>query len=142
MRPLLTLFVPALISACHSPPVAQPGSTADVSQGASLAGKWRASNSGLTVDMTIDQHGDSLAGSGTYTVASNASMGCGGETIPASGPATLSGKLDGSSFAGRMSFAGTWTPPYLGTFIAPDSLNGHFMSIDRGGCPLILVRKR
>ena len=68
-------------------------------------------------------------------------MGCGGETIPASGPVTLSGKLNGSSFEGRMSFAGTWTPPYLGTFIAPDSLNGHFMSVDRGGCPLILLRK-
>ena len=141
MRPLLTLFVPALISACHSSPVAQTGSAADVSQAAALAGKWHASNSGLAVDMTIDQRGDSLAGSGTYTLATNASLGCGGETIPPSGAVTLNGKLGGSSFAGRMSFAGTWTPPYLGTFIAPDSLNGHFMSVDRGGCPLILLRQ-
>jgi len=91
--------------------------------------------------MTIDQHADSLTGSGTYTRADSATIGCGGETIPASGPVTLSGKLNGSSFEGRMSFAGTWTPPYVGTFIAPDSLNGHFMSVDRGGCPLILLRK-
>src|SRR5437762_5078773 len=141
MRPLLTLFVPVVIGACHSSPVVQAGSTAEVSQATSLAGKWRASNSGLAVDVTIDQHGDSLAGSGTYTIATNASIGCGGETIPASGPVTLSGKLNGSSFEGRMSFAGTWTPPYLGTFIAPDSLNGHFMSVDRGGCPLVLLRR-
>jgi hypothetical protein len=141
MRPLLSLFVPALMSACHSSPVTQTASSADVSQAASLTGKWHASSSGLAIDMTIDQHGDSLVGSGTYTVVSNATMGCGGETIPASGPLTLSGKLNGSSFEGRMSFASTWTPPYLGTFFAPDSLNGHFMSVDRGGCTLILVRK-
>jgi len=125
MRPLLTLFVPALMSACHS----------------SLTGNWRASNSGLAIDMTIDQHADSLSGSGTYTRTDSATIGCGGETIPASGPVTLSGKLSGSSFQGRMSFAGVWTPPYLGTFIAPDSLNGHFMSVDRGGCPLTLIKK-
>jgi len=121
----LTLFVPALMSACQS----------------SLTGNWRASNSGLSIDMTIDQHGDSLAGSGTYTRADSATIGCGGETIPLSGPVTLSGKVNGNSFQGRMSFAGTWTPPYLGTFIAPDSLNGHFMSVDRGGCVLNLLRK-
>lgn len=125
MRALLTLCTLALASGCHS----------------SLTGNWRASNSGLTIDMTIDQNADSLTGSGTYTRAESATIGCGGETIPASGPVTLSGKLNGISFEGRMSFAGTWTPPYLGTFIAPDSLNGHFMSVDRGGCPLILLRK-
>jgi len=141
MRAFLTLSTVALLSACHSSPVAQSGSTADVSQAASLTGKWRASNSGLSVEIAIDQHGDSLVGSGAYTVASNASIGCGGETIPASGLVTLSGKLNGTSFGGRMSFASTWTPPYLGTFIAPDSLNGHFMSVDRGGCPFVLLRK-
>ena len=125
MRALLTLSILALVSACHS----------------SLTGNWSASNSGLAIDMRIDQHADSLTGSGTYTLAESATIGCGGETIPASGPVTLSGKLNGSSFEGRMSFAGMWTPPYLGTFIAPDSLNGHFMSVDRGGCPLILLRK-
>jgi hypothetical protein len=125
MRALFTLSILALTSACHS----------------SLAGNWRASNSGLAIDMMIDQHADSLSGSGTYTRTDSATIGCGGETIPASGPVTLSGKLNGSSFEGRMSFAGAWTPPYLGTFIAPDSLNGHFMSVDRGGCPLILLRK-
>jgi len=129
------------MSACHSSPVTQTESSANVSQAGSLAGKWRASNSGLAVDVTIEQHGDSLAGSGTYTRANNATIGCGGETIPASGPLTLSGKLNGKSFEGRMSFAGTWTPPYLGTFVAPDSLNAHFMSIDRGGCPFVLLRQ-
>ena len=125
MRALLTLCILTLTTACHS----------------SLTGNWRASNSGLALDMTIDQHADSLTGSGTYTRADSATIGCGGETIPANGPVTLRGRLNGTSFEGRMSFAGTWTPPYLGTFIAPDSLNGHFMSVDRGGCPLILLRK-
>src|SRR5204863_8169781 len=125
MRTLFILSILALTSACHS----------------SLTGNWRASNSGLAIDMTNNQHADSLTGSGTYTRADSATIGCGGETIPPSGPVTLTGRLNGTSFEGRMSFAGTWTPPYLGTFIAPDSLNGHFMSVDRGGCPLILLRK-
>jgi hypothetical protein len=40
-----------------------------------------------------------------------------------------------------MSFADTWNPPYIALLSSPDSLNGHFMSIDRGGCPLVLVRQ-
>ena len=44
MRALLTLCILTLTSACHS----------------SLSGNWRASNSGLAIDMTIDQHADSL----------------------------------------------------------------------------------
>ncbi|MFN2603167.1 MAG: hypothetical protein ABR582_10475 [Gemmatimonadaceae bacterium] len=128
------------MTACRSAPVTQSDSTSNASEGGRLAGRWYASSSGLSVDLAIEQQADSVSGTGTYTLNSNSSLGCGGETIPRSGAATLNGKLSGTSFQGRMSFASTWTPPYLGTFVSPDSLVGHFMSVDRGGCPLVLTR--
>jgi hypothetical protein len=54
---------------------------------------------------------------------------------------TLSGKLAANDLQSRMTFADTWSPPYIGTRNVPDSIDGHFMSIDRGGCPLALVRQ-
>lgn len=137
----ITLLALTLLIACRSTPVSQSDSAANVSEGSILTGKWNASSPGLSVNIVLEQRGDSLTGTGTYSRASDASLGCGGETIPASGPVTLNGKLNGTAFVGRMSFASTWTPPYLGTFIAPDSINGHFMSVDRGGCPLVLLKQ-
>ncbi len=141
MRRLLTISLLTLFSGCRPAPVAQSDAKSAVSEAAPLTGRWHASNAGLTVDITLDQVGDSVKGTGSYSIAANSSIGCGGETLSASGPVMLSGKLTGNAFDGRMSFAGTWTPPYLGT-IRADSLNGHFMSIDRGGCPLVLLRQR
>ena len=107
-----------------------------------MSGSWRGSNAGLSVTIALQQFGDSITGSGNFQVASNASFGCGGESLPISGSVSLAGQLASGEFQGRMNFAGAWTPPYLGVVIYPDTLNGHFMSIDRGGCPFILVRQR
>jgi hypothetical protein len=107
-----------------------------------LAGRWKGTNAGLTVALTIQQAADSLTGTGTYQAARDANIGCGGETLPASGSVTFGGELISGGFQGRMRFDDTWSPPYLGTLNGPDSLNGHFMSVDRGGCALTLVRQR
>jgi hypothetical protein len=141
MRIPVTTYLLALFAACSSPSVTKTDATSDVSQVASLSGRWHGTNDGLIVDLTLTQTGDSVTATGNYSVAQSSSIGCGGESLSASGPVTLQGKFAGAELSARMSFAGSWTPPYLGTLVAPDSLNGHFMSIDRGGCPLVLVRQ-
>lgn len=122
-----------------------PATTSNATNGAtsagSISGRWQGNSGGLTVSLVLQQAGDSVTGSGTYQVAPGSSLGCGGETTPASGNVTLNGKLTDGNFQGRMSLGGVWIPPYLGTFKSPDSFDGHFMSVDRGGCPLTLARQ-
>jgi hypothetical protein len=136
MRLLMTFAMFAFIVGCPSARPSQSGG----SDG--FAGSWRGSNGGLSVTIALHQSGDSIAGSGNFDVASNASLGCGGESLPASGTVNVTGHLASGEFQGRMNFADVWTPPYLGVVTSPDTLTGHFMSVDKGGCPLVLVRHR
>jgi hypothetical protein len=136
MRILMSLSILAVIVGC---PTARPSQAVGSGQ---LNGSWRGSNGGLSVTIALRQSGDSVTGSGNFQVGRNASLGCGGESLSSSGSVRLTGQLASGEFQGRMNFADTWTPPYLGVVISPDTLNGHFMSVDRGGCPLVLVRQR
>ncbi len=138
MRSRLLIALSLVLAACPA-----VSTTRDNAQSGndSLAGTWRGYATGLSVLLTLQQAGDSVSGSGTFEVAQNASIGCGGETLPPSGTVTIGGKLQANQFQGRMTFANIWTPPYLGTRSRADSLVGHFMSVDRGGCPLVLVRQ-
>jgi hypothetical protein len=145
-RPPGRVITPALVvlaafgfaAGCPSTPSAREQGGAPAS---SLSGKWRGSSAGLSVSLSLEQTGDSVKGSGKYQVASGSSIGCGGETIPASGDVSLTGTIAGSEFQGHMSFGGVWIPPYLGSLKTPDSLDAHFMSVDRGACTLPLVRQ-
>ena len=130
--PLFTLF------ACTAEPARPKAPAPDT---ASLAGRWRGGESGLTVTLDLRQQSDSVTGVGTFSVEPNSDPGCGAETLPAHGSVTFSGTVGGSDFHGRMSFADYWTPPYLGTRHG-DSLVAQIMSVDRGGCPLVLVKLR
>ena len=141
MRIALTTSLLGAFAACSTTPATQTNASAGVSVSSSLTGRWHGANDGLTVDLTVVQAGDSVTGTGNYSVAPTSTIGCGGESLSGTGPVTLRGNLSGADLTGRMSFAGSWTPPYLGTVLIRDSINGHFMSIDRGGCPLILVRQ-
>jgi hypothetical protein len=107
-----------------------------------LSGTWSGSNAGLSVTITLRQSGDSIAGSGNFQVSKSASFGCGGESLPPSGSVRIAGHLASGELEGRMNFANGWTPPYFAPVVSPDTLSGHFMSMDRGGCPLVLVRQR
>jgi len=127
------------ISALAGCPTARSSQTAGSSP---LSGSWSGSKGGLTVTIALQQSGDSITGSGNFEVVAIGSLGCGGESLPASGSLRMTGHLAAGEFQGRMNFGDVWTPPFLGVVIAPDTLRGHFMSIDRGGCPLDLVRKR
>ncbi len=138
MRILMGISVLLIVAGC--PSASTTTSDHDVST-QSLAGAWHGSNGGLSVSLTLQQVGDAVTGSGTFELAQNASVGCGGETLPSKGTVKLSGKLQANEFQGRMTFADTWTPPFLATRSRADSLIGHFMSVDRGGCPLVLVRQ-
>ena len=132
---LLTSAMLALIVGCRTASSSQ--ARAEV-----LTGTWRGTNGGLNVTTELQQLGDSVTGSGNFQVAANASLGCGGESLPASGSVKMTGHLASGEFHGRMNFANVWSPPYLGVMTAPDTLTGRFMSVDRGGCPLLLVRQR
>lgn len=139
-RALISLTLAATAAGC---PRVQPEQSGKSDDGLDqLSGTWRGSNAGLTVFLTLRQTGDSLSGTGNFQVERDSSIGCGGETLSAAGALTLSGQLVGREYQGRMNFADSWTPPYVGTLVPPDTLNGHFMSVDRGGCPLVLVRQR
>ena len=134
---LVALMALGVAAACTTTPSTRPPANPSTS----LSGKWTGSSGGLSVLLTLEQMGDSVTGSGTYQVASGSSLGCGGETIPASGSVSLTGTLASGEFQGRMSFGGAWIPPYLGSLKTPDSLDARFMSVDRGACTLPLTRQ-
>jgi hypothetical protein len=108
----------------------------------SLAGQWLGDSPGLHLSLTLSQAGDSITGIGTYEVHDAAQIGCGGETIPATGPVSLTGLLAADTVSGRLRFSGDWSPPYRASLVGADSLKGNLMSVDRGGCSLVLTRKR
>jgi hypothetical protein len=92
--------------------------------------------------MTVVQTADSVTGSGTYEVRDPAQIGCGGETIPPKGPVSLTGLLAADTLSGRFHFSGDWSPPYRASLAGADSIKGNLMSVDRGGCSLVLTRQR
>lgn len=110
-------------------------------RGRSITGEWRGRGSGLSLTLRLEQAGDSVRGDGTYSAVRGA-VGCGGETIPDSGRVTLSGELMGTRLRAHVRFSGGWGPPFIASLVHPDTLRGHFMAVDRGGCPLTLVRTR
>jgi hypothetical protein len=135
MRLMMTLAIYVLEGCSIARPPRATGSD-------SMNGNWRGSNGGLSVTIALQQSGDSVTGSGNFRLESNASFGCGGESLPNGGSLRMTGHLAAGEFQGRMNFGNAWTPPYLGVVSASDTLRGHFMSVDRGGCPLVLIRER
>jgi hypothetical protein len=135
------LLALSMIIVCAGCPATPSNQRSGGASAGSFSGRWEGNTGGLTVSLILQQAGDSITGSGTYQVAPGASIGCGGETIPSSGNVTVNGKLTDGNFQGHMSFGDVWIPPYLGTLKSPDSFDGHFMSVDRGGCALTLARQ-
>lgn len=132
-------------SCSRSPRASSGGAGAGAGAGAAGQSEWHGSDGNLDVTLTLRVVGDSISGEGTYTVRDPGRLGCGGETIAKSGKASLAGLRAGAQFGGRFRLGegdGAWTPPYSGAWIPPDSLRGGFMSVDRGQCPLILVRRQ
>ena len=115
-----------------------------------MTGRWILTDGNLRASMVLTQRGDSVSGTGSYTLARPSELGCGGETLPKTGEVSLTGQKSLLATIGRrpqlearLRFVpGNWEPPFMGTFSGADSVSGGLMSIDRGKCPLTFVRER
>jgi cytoskeletal protein CcmA (bactofilin family) len=94
MRLLMTFVIFAFIVGC-------PTARSSQAKADALTGNWRGSNGGLSVTITLRQAADSVTGSGNFRVATNASIGCGGESLPASGGDYL-GAAGNQNIGGRI----------------------------------------
>lgn len=120
-----------------------PSNREAIGRSGALSGTWRGTDGNLRVTLVVAQRGDSLIGDGTYSVVDADRMGCGGSDIPAAGPVTLAGVVEKENVGGQLRFnVAAWTPPYIGSVATHDSIVGGLMSVDRGRCPLTLVRQR
>lgn len=129
------MFAGLLATACNAAYAPQPGSV-------NLKGAWNLSLSGVSATFTLTQSADSVSGSATYSANPANPPGCGGESLPASGSVSLNAQVTGNDIRGRMSFDGRWTPPFNAAIASRDTIRGNLMSVDRGGCAFILVRKK
>jgi hypothetical protein len=141
MSKVQSIFIFAILAAFGSISCASRMTVASKTA-ASLSGQWLGDSPGLHLSLTLSQAGDSITGTGTYEVRDAAQIGCGGETIPAKGPVSLTGLLAAATLSGRLRFSGDWSPPYRASLAGADSLKGNLMSVDRGGCSLVLIRQR
>jgi hypothetical protein len=120
---------------CYGTGAPHPGSV-------DLNGSWNLTLSGVSGLFAFTQKADSLNGTAAYSMNSGNPPGCGGESLPSAGTVSLSGQVTGIEIRGRMSFDGRWTPPFNASIASKDTIRGNLMSVDRGGCAFILVRKR
>lgn len=107
----------------------------------SITGRWHGRGSGLSLTLTLVQHGDSVRGDGSYAAVHGA-VGCGGETLPDTGRVALTGELVQTQLRAHLRFPGGWGPPFTASLVHPDTLSGRVMAMDRPACPLTLVRVR
>lgn len=118
-----------------------PRRTVESKTAGSFAGQWQGDSPGLHLALTVVQTAGSVTGDGTYEVRDPAQIGCGGETIPQKGPVSFTGLLAADTLSGRLHFSGDWSPPYRASLAGADSIKGNLMSVDRGGCSLVLTRQ-
>ena len=135
-------FILAILGATSASISCAPRRTAESKAVPSFAGQWQGDSPGLHLLITIVQTAASVSGDGTYEVRDPAHIGCGGEAIPPKGPVSLTGSLAADTLSGRLHFSGDWSPPYRASLAGADSLKGNLMSVDRGGCSLVLTRQR
>lgn len=129
------MFAGLLATACKGAYAPQPGSV-------DLKGAWNLTLSGVSAAFALTESTDSVSGSATYSANPANPPGCGGESLPATGSVTLNAQVTGNDIRGRMSFDGRWTPPFNAAIASKDTIRGNLMSVDRGGCAFILVRKK
>ncbi|MFI5229444.1 MAG: hypothetical protein ACHQWU_10265 [Gemmatimonadales bacterium] len=108
--------------------------------GASFNGTWTGASGGVSVTLDLRWFTDSVVGGGTFTVAGDNTLGCGGGTLRGTGSVTLAALRSGDQFSGAMTFSNGWTPPFAAALVDTLTLGGAFGSIDQGPCPLTLTR--
>lgn len=101
---------------------------------------WKGSSGDLSVELLFEQGVDSIYARGTYTVAPTKRVGCGGETLYASGHFTMRAAGTERSFRGRLLFDTGWTPPVTASRTSANTIKAKIHSVDRGVCVLNLHR--
>lgn len=101
---------------------------------------WKGSSEDLSVELLFEQATDSIYARGSYTVAPTKRIGCGGETLYASGRFTMRAAGTERAFQGKLLFDNGWTPPVTATRTSPNTIKVRIRSVDRGACVLTLHR--
>jgi hypothetical protein len=110
-----------------------------VPPGTKLDGTWAGGADGIVLTFPLHWTADSVTGTGTYQAVSPNANRCGGGTLRGSGRVSFRAVRVEDRVNGSMSFDNGWTPPYSAVLIAVGELDGHFMSIDAGQCPMPLA---
>jgi hypothetical protein len=109
--------------------------------GASLDGIWSGASRGVSVTLSLHWFADSVVGGGTFTVAGDNTLGCGGGTLSGTGTVTFNAQRSADQVTGGMAFGSGWTPPFSAVLVDTLTLGGVFHSVDADLCPLTLVRQ-
>jgi hypothetical protein len=112
-----------------------------VPAGTVLDGTWAGGADGIVLTLPLHWTADSVTGTGTYQAFSPNTNRCGGGTLRGSGSVTLRAARTEDRLVGSMSFDNGWTPPYSAVQTGVDLLDGRFMSVDVGPCPMPLARQ-
>ena len=112
-----------------------------VPPGTVLDGTWSGQADGIQLDLPLHWTADSVTATGSYLVFTPNTNRCGGGTLRGSGSVTLSASRIEDRIIGHMSFDNGWTPPYDAVQTGAALLDGHFMSVDAGPCPMPLARQ-
>ncbi|HXT17556.1 MAG TPA: hypothetical protein VN706_18080 [Gemmatimonadaceae bacterium] len=112
-----------------------------VPPGTVLDGTWSGGADGILLRLALRWTADSVNGTGTYVATPPYSNRCGGSTLRGSGTVKFTAARTEDRLVGHMAFDNGWTPPYSAVQTGRDLLDGHFMSVDVGPCPMPLGRE-
>jgi hypothetical protein len=122
-------------------PAVLVSTTFSVPPGTVLDGTWAGEADGILLTLPLHWTADSVTGTGTYQTFSPNTNRCRGTTLPASGSVTLRASRAADRVSGYMTFDNGWAPPYSAVQPSVDLLDGQFMSVDVGPCPMPLGRQ-
>jgi hypothetical protein len=129
------------LSAQVATPAVSVSSHFVVPAGTVLDGTWAGTADGIILTLALHWTTDSVTGTGTYQAFSPNTNHCGGGSLSGSGTVTLRASRAQDLLSGHMSFDNGWAPPYNAVQTSLDLLDGHFMAIDAGPCPMPLGRQ-
>ena len=128
-----------VLSAEVSTPSVPVSTTFIVPPGTVLDGTWAGEADGIVLTLPLRWTADSVTGTGTYQAFAPNTNRCGGGTLRGSGSVTLRASRTEDRLIGPMSFDNGWTPPYIARLTGVGLLDGEFMSVDVGPCPMPLA---
>jgi hypothetical protein len=112
-----------------------------VPPGTVLDGTWAGGADGILVILALHWTADSVSGTGTYTAGTPNVNRCGGGTLRGTGTVKFTASRSEDRLTGHVAFDNGWAPPYSAVHTGRDLLDGQFMSVDAGPCPLPLARQ-